>query len=212
MITIRALKLSAAASCLAMAILAYVGGCTQNSKIIQDQYRLDVTRVSDERQTQGQGVLKVRHFVISSPFETNEFVYRKAELRYVSDFYHRFLSPPTGMITEETRQWLSESGVFANVVGMLSSVDYDYMLEGDIQAVYGDHRSETELNAVMEIEFFLIDEHLKKDVIIFSRKYRSVQPMDKTSAPSLAEGLNACLAEILTNLEADLRRLPRNVQ
>ena len=135
MITIRALKLSAATSCLATVILAYVGGCTQNSSMIQDQYRLDVTRVSDEAQTQGQGVLKVRHFAISSSFETHEFVYRKAESRYISDFYHGFLSPPAGLITEEARQWLSESGVFANVVGAFSSVDYDYMLEGDIQAV-----------------------------------------------------------------------------
>ncbi|RKY09162.1 MAG: hypothetical protein DRP66_02895 [Planctomycetota bacterium] len=212
MITIRVLKLSAAASCLAMAVLAYVGGCTQNSRIVQDQYRLDVARVSNDRQTRGQGVLKVRRFVISSPFETHEFVYRKAESRYVSDFYNRFLSPPAGLITEEVRQWLSESGVFANVVGAFSGVDYDYMLEGDILAVYGDHRGETESNAVMEIEFMLIDEHLKKDIIIFNRKYRSVQPTDDKSASSLAEGLNACLVEILTNLEADLRRLPRKVQ
>ena len=84
MITIRALKLLAAASCLATAILAYVGGCTQNSKMVQDQYILDVTRVSDEPQTQGQGVLKVRRFAISSPFETHEFVYRKAKSRYAT--------------------------------------------------------------------------------------------------------------------------------
>ncbi len=74
MITIRALKLSAAASCLAMAILAYVPGCTQNSRLIQDQYRLEVTRVSDEPQTQGEGVLKVRRFAISNSFETREFI------------------------------------------------------------------------------------------------------------------------------------------
>ncbi len=212
MITIRSLKLLAAACCLATAILVYVAGCTQNARIVQNQYRLDVARVSDESQTRGQGVLKVRHFAISTPFETHEFVYRKAKSRYVSDFYNRFLSPPAGLITGETRQWLSESGVFANVVGTFSGVDYDYMLEGDIGAVYGDHRSETEPNAVMEIEFALIDEHLKKDAIVFSRKYRSVQPIDDKSGSSLAEGLNACLAEILTNLEADLRRLPRNVQ
>ena len=212
MITIRSLRLLGSSSCFVSVILLYVAGCTQNSRMVQDQYKLDATRVSDEPQSQGEGVLKIRYFAISSSFETQEFIYRKAKSRYVSDFYHRFLSPPAGLITEETRRWLSESGVFANVVGMSSSVDYDYMLEGDIQAVYSDHRSETEPNAVMEIEFVLIDEHLRKDIIIFSRKYRSVQPMDKISASLLAEGLNACLAEILTNLEADLRRLPRNVQ
>jgi len=212
MIPIRALKLLAVVSCLGMAMLAYVAGCTQNSRMTQDQYRLDVARASDEAQTPGQGVLKVRYFIISSPFETHEFIYRKGESRYVSDFYHGFLSPPAGLITEEARQWLSESGVFANVVDTFSSVDYDYMLEGDIQAVYGDYRSETKPNAVMEIEFVLIDEHLKKDVIIFNRKYRSVQSIDKINASLLAEGLNASLAEILTNLEADLRRLLRNVQ
>lgn len=212
MITIRALKLLAAAACLGMAMLAYVAGCTQNARLIQNQYILDVARVSEEPQSPGEGVLKIRHFAISGPFETHEFIYRKAESRYVSDFYNGFLSPPAGLVTGEARQWLSESGVFANVVDRFSSVDYDYMLEGDIQAVYGDYRSKTEPIAVMEIEFVLIDEHLKKDVIIFNRKYRSVRPIDDKNASLLAEGLNACLAEILTNLEADLRQLPRNVQ
>ena len=212
MITIRALKLLAAACCLATAILVYVAGCTQNARMVQDQYGFEVIRVSEELQTQGEGVLKVRYFAISRLFDTGEFIYRKSELRYVSDFYHRFLSPPNGLITEETRQWLSESGVFANVVGASSSVDYDYVLEGDIQTVYGDYRSKTQPNAVMEIEFIVINEHLKKDIIIFRKKYLSVQPMAEMNASLLAEGFNACLAEILTNLEADLRQLPRNVQ
>ena len=212
MITTRALKLLAGASCLGMAMLVYFAGCTQNARLIQNQYILDVARVSEEPQTPGEGVLKIRHFAISGPFETHEFIYRKAESRYVSDFYNGFLSPPAGLVTGEARQWLSESGVFANVVDRFSSVDYDYMLEGSIQAVYGDYRSKTEPNAVMEIEFILIDEHLRKDAIVFSRKYRSVRPIDDENASLLAEGLNACLVEILTNLEADLRRLPRNVQ
>ena len=79
MITIRALKLSAAASCLAMAVLVYVGGCIQNSKMVQSQYILDVVRVSDEPHAPGQGVMKVRRFAISNSFETREFIYRKAE-------------------------------------------------------------------------------------------------------------------------------------
>jgi len=209
MTAIRSPKLSA--SFVAMTLVVYVAGCNQNSRIMQNQYLLEATGISGEPKTPGQGVLKIRYFSISSPFETHEFVYRKDKSRYVSDFYNRFLSPPAYLITDQTRLWLSQSGVFANVVDAYSSADYDYTLEGDIQAVYGDHRSPTEPNAVMEIEFFLIDEHAKRDVIIFSRKYRSVQPTKDHSAAALVEGFNACLADILTGLEADLRRLPRGV-
>jgi len=196
MTAIRSPKLSA--SFVAMTLVVYVAGCNQNSRIIQNQYLLEATGISGEPKTPGQGVLKIRYFSISSPFETHEFVYRKDKSRYVSDFYNRFLSPPAYLITDQTRLWLSQSGVFANVVDAYSSADYDYTLEGDIQAVYGDHRSPTEPNAVMEIEFFLIE-------------YRSIQPTKDHSAAALVEGFNACLADILTGLEADLRRLPRGV-
>ena len=131
MIMIRALKQSAAASGFLMVALVCTAGC-DNASIIekQHQYMLDAPRVADGPQAQGKGVLKVRRFTVSSHFETQEFVYRKSNSEYASDFYNRFLAPPAAIITQEARQWLSESGVFADVIDSFSIADYDYMLEG----------------------------------------------------------------------------------
>ncbi len=211
MIMIRALKQSSVVSGLLTVVLVCVAGCDYNARVIdkQRQYVLAARRVSAAPRSPGKGVLKVRRFSISSPFETREFVHRKTNSEYASDYYNRFFAPPADLIAEETHQWLGASGVFANVIESFSSADYDFMLEGDVKAVYGDYRRQSDPNAVMEIKFVLIDEHLKRDVVIFSMKYRSVQPAGEKTGPALVEGFNACLAEILTNLEADLRRLPR---
>ncbi len=214
MIKIRALKQSAVVSGLLTAVLVCAAGCDNSARVIdkQHQYMLAARRVSAAPRPPGKGVLKVRHFSISSPFETREFVYRKTNSEYASDFYSRFFAPPADLIAEETHQWLGASGVFANVIDSFSSADYDYMLEGDVETIYGDYRRQSDPNAVMEIKFVLIDEHLKRDVVIFNTKYRSVQPTGDKAGPALVEGFNACLTEILTNLEADLRRLPRNAE
>ncbi len=209
MIKIRALKRSSVVSGFLTAALVCVAGCDYNAKVIdkQHQYMLAARRVSAAPRSPGKGVLKVRRFSISSPFETREFVYRKTNSEYASDFYNRFFAPPADLIAEETQQWLGASGVFANVIDSFSGADYDYMLEGDVKAVYGDYRRQSDPNAVMEIKFVLIDEHLTRDIVIFNMKYRSVQPTGDKTGPAMVEGFNACLAEILTNLEADLRRL-----
>ncbi len=211
MIVIRALKQSSVVSGLLTAVLVCVAGCDYNARVIdkQHEYILAARRVSAAPRSPGKGVLKVRRFSLSSPFETHEFVYRKTNLEYTSDYYNRFFAPPADLIAEETHRWLGASGVFANVIESFSSADYDFMLEGDVKAVYGDSRGQSDPNAVMEIKFLLIDQHLKRDAIIFSTEYRSVQPTGDDTAPALVEGFNACLAEILTNLEADLRRLPQ---
>lgn len=211
MIMIRALKQSSVVSGLLTVFLVCIAGCDYNARVIdkQHQYMLAARRVSAAPRSPGKGVLKVRRFSISSPFETREFVYRKTKSEYTSDYYDRFFAPPADLIAEETHQWLEASGVFANVIESFSSADYDFMLEGNVKAVYGDYRGQSDPNAVMEIKFLLIDEHLKRDAVIFNMKYRSVQPTGDKTTPALVEGFNACLVEILTNLEADLRRLPR---
>ena len=100
------------------------------------------------------------------------------------------------------------SGIFSHVLDAFSGADFDYVLEGNVLALYGDYRRQDSPQAVLEIQFTLIDEHHTRDSVIFQKKYRALTDLTAQNAAQLVTGLNTCLADILTQLESDLAALP----
>jgi cholesterol transport system auxiliary component len=186
-----------------------ITGCTASSSVVSEQnhYVLDVQRPEGIKSTGGKGVLKIKRLSISSRFESYQFVYRITDLKYESNFYNKFFASPASLITEETRQWLGQSGIFSSVVNMLSAADYDYILEGHIEALYGDYRKKDERQAVLEIRYAIIDASLSREKIAFEKTYAAVAPLPVDTPSGLAEAMNVCMAQILTSLEADLKVL-----
>ncbi|MBE0535511.1 MAG: membrane integrity-associated transporter subunit PqiC [Phycisphaerae bacterium] len=171
----------------------------------QQQFVLDAPRpAGPPKYTPAKGVLKVRRFAAASQYDTYEMVYRRSDLVYDSDFYNRFFASPTSLVAEKVRQWLSDSGVFAHVLDPFSGADFAYILEGNVLALYGDYRQKGRPQAVMAIQFTLIDEHRRRDSVLFQKDYHAVAPMEKEAASQLVLGFNACLADILLQLESDL--------
>lgn len=192
--------------CALVAVVAgMLAGCSvpEREFPLRRQYVLDVNRTG-ERSAAGSGVLKVRRFRISNPFEGTSFVYRTGGVSYESDFYNGFLSPPAAMVTEEVRQWLGVSGVFGTVVDAGSHADARYALEGNIVVLYGDYSDAEKPEAVMEIQVFLFDEAGPASPVVFSSSYRAVSPIESNSPAALAAGLNDCLEKILKEIELDL--------
>ena len=191
---------------LVAAIAGVLAGCSapQRETPLRRQYVLDVNSAGGKLEA-GSGVLKVRRFRISSPFEGTSFVYRTGGVSYESDFYNEFLSPPAAMITEEVRQWLGASGIFGTVVDAGSHADARYALEGNIVALYGDYSDAGKPEAVMEIQVFLLDEAGPASSVAFSNGYRVVSSLESNSPAALAAGLNDCLEKILKEIERDLR-------
>ena len=185
-------------------------GCKNSAAVIsqKNQYVLDAVRQPVDSQEKHSGVLKIRRFNVSSRFESYELVYRTGELTYESDFYNKFFAPPGALVTEETRKWLRQSGVFDTVLDMLSTADYDYVLEGDVQALYADYSVKNRYSAVVEIRFVLVDAAGARETIAFDKIYRDTQELATNEASDLVKGLSKCLSQILALLESDLRKLP----
>jgi ABC-type uncharacterized transport system auxiliary subunit len=112
---------------------------------------------------------------------------------------------PEDMITEKTRGWLSESGLFKWVLEPGSYTDATHMLEGNIIALYADFRDESSPKATMKIRFFLVK--LSGKSIVFGKTYEKVSEVGDKTAESLIEAYENCLANILSNLEGDLQEL-----
>ena len=103
-------------------------------------------------------ILSVASLRISPRYADRSFVYRTSTAAYEADFYNQFLIAPDSMISEELRKGLAASELFKYVVGPSNSLQPNYVLEGSINALYGDFRDPSRPAAVLEIEFFLYNQ------------------------------------------------------
>lgn len=192
-------------SCLALVLSGIVvGGCSQ-STAVQEYYILGAARKSAPVAAPNDATLDVRRLSVDSAFAKKDLIYRLGEFQYEPDFYRAFLISPGAMITEQTRRWLADSGLFKQVLSSSSQTAPTYTLEGTVAALYGDFRDEAAPVAVMEIRYFLVEHKTSDGVVVFSQFYRAANPVLIRTVQALMDALGKDLTEILTRLEADLQ-------
>jgi cholesterol transport system auxiliary component len=151
---------------------------------------------------------EVYRFNTSPGSEGKEFIYRTGDLSYESDFYNQFFRPPGAMLTELTIRWLTEAGLFANVMGSVSQISPNYFIEANVIQLYGDYRSSP--RAVMKIQFVLLkyttdDNYNNNTEIVFGKTYTSKIPIASKTPNELMKGWNTALGDILNAFMTDLR-------
>ena len=190
-------------------LLCFVSGCSVPGGRLKDTqyFVLSTERSSPIAESSGNDVLRIRSFRISSPFSSNQLVYRIGKVNYEADYYKRFLVSPGSMITEQLQHWLDTSGVFANVVDVGSRVKVDYSMEGKILGIYGDYRDPQHPWAMVGIHVILVDETDAVNSIRFNKTYNQALQVPSRSAADLIIGFNKCLENIFIELEKDLRQM-----
>ena len=198
-------RLIVSCCCLTVALsVLMLAGCGPKSYQKQ-HYMLDTQRTRSAVIADKSAIVEVRRFTVSSAFGSRSLVYRTGELEYESDFYNEFLVAPSAMITEKTRDWLWESGLFARVLEPGSAADPTHVVQGNIIALYGDFRDESVLKAVMEMRIFLTETEAQSESgIVFGKTYKSSKVLESGTPEDLVAALDRCLVEILTDLEQDL--------
>jgi ABC-type uncharacterized transport system auxiliary subunit len=167
-------------------------------------YYLAVDRPYETARADNELVLEVRTFTIDSAFDSKGLVYRKDEFEYESDFYNEFLVWPAMMITEKTRTWLLQTGLFARVLDGASHLQPTHTMEANITALYGDFREGVAPAAAMEISFFLIENDPTEESLIWAKAYKGSCEMSTRTPKALVEAFDRCLANTLLELEKDL--------
>lgn len=200
-------KVSPVILCVVIMIVGLISGCADNRIYTKEQYALEVNHGAGEQGERGVGIVRVRRFQISEGFSGIGLVYRTSDVSYESDFYHEFMVSPISIITEQSRRWLDDSGVFAGVVDTSSAVKAGYVLEGNVICLYGDYRDTESPEAFLEIKFTLISAKAMADPIVFHRTYAAARAVEPANAAALVKGFNGCLSEILDSFEADLRKV-----
>lgn len=191
-------------SCVVLAAFALaLVGCARDSYDKQC-YVLGAARERAPAETRIDGMLEVRRLSVDAAFAGKPFVYRVDEHEYEPDYYHQFLVPPGIMLTNKTRQWLADCGLFARVLPADSRLEPTYTLEGGVAALYGDFTDGSAPQAVLEIRYFLLNSDSAAETVAFAETYRVATPIPERTAAAFVAALDDCLTEILTRLEADL--------
>ena len=189
--------------CSLVIVLMLLSGCIEKKAFNQRDFLLEASRNDPQQKTSKDIILDVQSFSVNTAFGTKSLVYRKNQSEYETDFYNQFLVRPEDMITEQTRDWLSESGLFKWVLEPGSYADATHTLQGNIIALYGDFREESSPKATAKIRFFLVK--LSDKSVVFTNTYEATSEFEDRTAESLIEAFGNCLANILSDLEEDLQ-------
>lgn len=192
---------------MALALLVLASGCVSIEKSYPDKryFVLEAAGGAAASDAKGSGVLLVSSLRVSPRYESRSFVYRRSESSYESDFYNQFLVSPGALLTEEVRRALSQGRVAQYVVGASSQSEPTHVIEGTVDALYGDFRDLSSPKAVLEMEFFLSKESATHAEIITRKRYARSVAVNGRTPDALVKGWNAGLSEILAALVADLR-------
>ena len=186
-----------------MIVLLY-SGCASRKAIVKDTFLLDAQRGGASVQAASETILAVQPFSVAPAFGGKGLVYRTDENQYESDFYNEYFVSPAAMMTEQTRNWLSESGVFAQVLSPISSAEPTHSLEGHIKQIAADVRDKANPQAVLELSFFLLEQHKRKRAVRFNKTYSVTRPLESKAASACIDALSQCLRQILEDIETDL--------
>jgi cholesterol transport system auxiliary component len=167
-------------------------------------FLLEVQRDGNPQTLSKDGILTVRPFSLSPGYHPKELTYRTGDFQYESDYYNRFITDAGRQIAEQTRRWLSDSGLFAHVVPPGSTMSATHLLEGNITRLYGDFRDKNNAQAVVEITFYLLDIKNRNPEILFHETMNITTAVSENKVELLIEAYNAGLTKILTQLERKL--------
>ncbi len=185
-------------------------GCAQIEKPYpaKQHFIIDAGNPAVTQTTQQGTVLRVQRLRVAHPFARQSFVYRRSQSEYETDYYHVFTADPALLITGETIQWLDNTRLFDAVIDTASSIDHQYLLEGQVTALYGDFMPDLPPRAVLNVKFFLIDDRGHNSQVHFQNEYSQTEPLpEPPDASSLANAWGDCLRRILAALADDLNNL-----
>jgi len=189
-------------------LLAALGpACAGRRSYAKHQFVLEATRPASPARQRHDVVLAVRGFTIDPVYDGTGLRYRKGESEYESDFYNEFVIAPQVLLGSQTRDWLSRSGLFQNVLEPGSLLEPTHALEGNILVLHGDFRGGKAPRAVMEIRFFLIAIQSSPPQVVLTRDYQASQEAQAPTAGALVAAFDRCLEQILAALEEDLGKV-----
>jgi cholesterol transport system auxiliary component len=193
-----------------MGIAVLIGCAPTRPNFDTSAWLIDPKRTGEPRKSNTDFWLKVGPVSVNGPFDSKSMVYRLADQRYEKDFYNGYISSPAEMVSNATRQWISEANIFKATLNQGNTLFPYYALQINVSELYGDYRNQPE--AVVSIYFYLtVLSTGTQNPIVMSNRYTQRVPLKDNRPSTLANGLQQAFATILQRYEADLDTGTKNL-
>lgn len=141
---------------------------------------------------------------VAPVYAGKSLVFRVDDVRYATDFYSAFIAEPDDMLASRIAEWLDQAGPFKSVIQPGTRRSPSHVLDAVVTELYGDFRSGRAPEAVMTIQFRLMDLTGISPRPILERTIGRRVRLPEQTPESLVEGYGDALAEIMTELTTDL--------
>lgn len=165
-------------------------------------YVIDVDRGAVAAEFIKGRVLLLKPIRVTSHFRGKTLIYRVGENEYRPQPPNQFFSDPSEMFTEQLRRWLQKTGLFSQVV-LTDNVPSDMVLEAAVTALYGEQREQFSPQAVLEMQFFLMENDENNTKPLFQTGLRVDVDIEKSSPPDVVKGWKQGLEELFSTVEED---------
>lgn len=192
---------------LAASVAAITGACSSivsRPAVVKATYLLDPPLPQPSATQARAAVLRIGTINVAAPFRGKNFVLRRSDLAYESDFYDEFFVPPSIMLADALAKGLTSAKVFERVVPAgAAGNEGDYLLDGFVSEFYGDARGARPA-AVLRITFYLTSMANLGSAPAWTHEYAQSVELGASTPQALAEGLNRALGAVLRDLARDL--------
>jgi cholesterol transport system auxiliary component len=186
-------------------LLIVFGGCIGVTKTYPEKkfFLIELENQASNLSPQKGSSFKIRKFSISQRFEGKEFVYRKDNVNFESDYYNSFFISPSSNLREEFTKSLLAQKIFEWDAGQNSRIDATHFMEVNISELYGDFRGNPK--AVLSLDLFVYTEKDSLPVVIFKKSYQSAVEIQRKEAGDLVAGWNEGFNQITLEIGKDLK-------
>lgn len=150
------------------------------------------------------GTLRIGDVRVAPAFSGNALVYRLDDVRYTADFYNAFIAEPADLLGGKIAGWLQRAGPFQVVAQPDARVPASFVLDAAVTELYGDFRPGRMPEAVMTIQFILVDVGGIRPRSALERSISRRVGLAEDSPEALVRGYGQALGEILTELAPQL--------
>ena len=167
-------------------------------------FTFDVVNEISRSDTHGKNYLKIERADVNQAYLHRNFNYRVSEDEFISDYYNQFYRPVGALVTSEIYKWISSTELFKDVVPVNTLINAKYLLDSKIVDIYGDYRDPANPRAVLNMQFFLLDDSSDNTKLVYSNVYNESVAISGRTPDALVGGWNEALKNILKQLETDL--------
>ncbi len=184
----------------------FLGGCMslKNPSLGIEFYALEYSFPEFENLEQIGSTLKIRRFGSASVYNTNYMIYRTEPNRLASYTYHKWRTPPAGMITDSIFSDLRSSGLFKGIIPYTSNASSDFILEGYVEE-FCEWDEDGDWYARISVTITLISQDRDTpDRIVFQKNYdKKERCIDKTPievAKAMSRAMKIVSEEVILDI------------